>query len=41
MKDDVISKVSSIFLNSGHKVDLKNPDIVVIVEVMKVRSDTS
>ncbi|XP_028404432.1 THUMP domain-containing protein 1-like [Dendronephthya gigantea] len=35
IKDDVISQVSSIFLNSGHKVDLKNPDIVVIVEVMK------
>jgi tRNA(Ser,Leu) C12 N-acetylase TAN1 len=36
-RDDVIHEVSSLFLNFGHKVDLKNPDIVVVVEIMRVR----
>ena len=36
-RDDVLSEVSSVFLNSGHKVDLKNPDMVIVVEIMRVR----
>ena len=35
-RNDVVSEVSSIFLNCGHKVDLKNPDMVILVEIMKV-----
>ena len=39
-RNDVLSEVSSLFLNFGHKVDLKNPDMVIVVEIMRVRKHT-
>lgn len=37
-RNDVLSEVSSLFLNLGDKVDLKNPDFVIVLEIMKVVS---
>ncbi|XP_046848998.1 THUMP domain-containing protein 1-like isoform X2 [Xenia sp. Carnegie-2017] len=34
-RNDVLSEVSSLFLNLGDKVDLKNPDFVIVLEIMK------